>query len=113
MHIAYGVILNKMTDNNQFKVYGGLDARKSLRKTSDILSYTEAKNIDIKGKGVRRARGQTQEVVHPSASEWVGLAVHEVDGIQYLRGINADGGYYRITLGQALPTAAKTGLLGT
>ena len=102
-----------MTDNNQFKIYGGLDARKSLKKISNILSYKEAKNIDIKGKGIRRARGQTQEVVHQSASEWVGLAVHEVDGIQYLRGINADGGYYRITLGEDLPVAAKTGLLGT
>lgn len=102
-----------MSDQNKFKIYGGLDARKSLKKISNILSYTEALNIDLKGMCVRRARGQTQEVVHPSASEWVGLAVHEVDGIQYLRGINADGGYYRITLGQALPTAAKTGLIGT
>jgi len=102
-----------MTDNNQFKVYGGLDARKSLKKTSDILSYKEAKNIDLKGKCVRRARGQTTQVTHSGGTSWVGLAVHEIDGIQYLRGINADGGYYRITLGQALPTAAKTGLIGT
>ena len=102
-----------MTDNNQFKVYGGLDARKSLKKTSDILSYKEAKNIDLKGKCVRRARGQTTQVTHSGGTSWVGLAVHEIDGIQYLRGINADGGYYRITLGEDLPVAAKTGLLGT
>lgn len=102
-----------MTDQNQFKVYGGLDARKSLRKTSDILSYMEAKNIDIKGMCVRRARGQTVQVTHSGGSGWIGLAIHEIDGLQYLVGINEDGGYYRITLGQALPTAAKTGLIGT
>lgn len=102
-----------MSDQNKFKIYGGLDTRKSLKKTSDILSYTKAVNIDIKGKCIRRVKGQTTQVTHSGGAEWVGLAIHEIDGLQYLVGINADGGYYRITLGQTLPTAAKTGLIGT
>lgn len=102
-----------MSDQNNFKIYGGLDARKSLKKTSDILSYKEAKNIDLKGKCIRRAKGQTTQITHSNGTAWAGLAIHEIDGLQYLVGINEDGGYYRITPGQALPSAAKTGLIGT
>jgi len=81
-----------LTDKNIFDIYGGLDTRESYGNESSILSYTKAKNIDIDGKVVRRARGQTQVSIAPSGSTGAGIAPAPGG---FIGGINKDGKYYR------------------
>lgn len=94
-----------MTDKNIFDIYGGLDTRESYGNESSILSYTEAKNIDIDGKVVRRARGQTQVSIAPSGSTWAGIAPAP-NG--FIGGINEDGKYYRTDPVTLIPTPVYT-----
>ena len=64
--------------------------QESYGNEGSILSYTKAKNIDIDGKVVRRARGQTQVVLHPLAEDGQDSAIPGG-----FIGINEDGKYYR------------------
>ena len=84
-----------MTDKPILALYGGLDTRESfgIEKESGILVYKEAKNIDIKGKSVRRARGQ-ECVFELDTGGWLGLASHEINKNYYLKGIDDQGNYW-------------------
>jgi hypothetical protein len=83
------------TDKKFFNIYGGLDTRAEIDKDNKKLLFMEgAKNIDINGKNVRRARGQTSVLEHTNG--WLGLHDHEVGGISYMRGIDDEGNYFRI-----------------
>lgn len=97
-----------MTDKNIFDIYGGLDTRESYGNESSILSYTEAKNIDIDGKVVRRARGQTQVSIAASGSTWAGLAPAP-NG--FIGGINEDGKYYRTDPVTLISTPVYSGII--
>ncbi len=97
-----------MADKNIFDIYGGLDTRESYGNESSILSYTEAKNIDIDGKVVRRARGQTQVSIAPSGSTWAGIAPAP-NG--FIGGINEDGKYYRTDPVTLISTPVYSGII--
>jgi len=97
-----------LTDKNIFDIYGGLDTRESYGNESSILSYTKAKNIDIDGKVVRRARGQTQVSIAPSGSTWAGIAPAPGG---FIGGINEDGKYYRTDPVTLISTPVYSGII--
>jgi hypothetical protein len=97
-----------LTDKNIFDIYGGLDTRESYGNEGSILSYTKAKNIDIDGKVVRRARGQTQVSIAPSGSTWAGIAPAPGG---FIGGINEDGKYYRTDPVTLISTPVYSGII--
>jgi hypothetical protein len=97
-----------LADKNIFDIYGGLDTRESYGNESSILSYTKAKNIDIDGKVVRRARGQTQVSIAPSGSTWAGIAPAPGG---FIGGINEDGKYYRTDPVTLISTPVYSGII--
>lgn len=86
-----------MPDKNIFNVYGGLDTRKSfgIEKESGVISFDEAKNIDILGKSIRRCKGQEQKL-QISGEAIKGIAEHEINGIKYMSVVTDAHKYYRI-----------------